>query len=245
MLQYPLSSQRVLIILSHWSIALFLLLTLTACAGGIGGRSSVAWREEVLLHDGKKVIVERSQTYGGRHEVGQSPPVKELTIAFKLPGSGQRITWTSEYAEDLGRTNFDLAALHVLNDTPYLVALPNLCLSYNKWGRPNPPYVFFKYEGKIWKRIALAEFPTEFKDTNMVINSLGEAEALKSQSLVSADWVKAVNAELRQPEYKTILREALPKEQMMAMCDERVLYKGYWLRPNDPMARKFVDQQQK
>jgi len=241
MLKYPLSSQRVLVILSHWSLALFLLVTLTACAGGIGGSASVAWREEVLLHDGKKIIVERSQTYGGRHEVGQSPPVKELTIAFKQPGSGQRITWTSEYAEDLGRTNFDIAALHVLNDTPYLVALPNLCLSYNKWGRPNPPYVFFKYEGNVWKRIALEELPTEFKDTNMVINNLGEAEALKSQSLVSAERVKELNAKLRQPEYKTILLKTFPQEQMTTMCAEMIHYKCGWISPIGDFGRKFMD----
>lgn len=187
-------------------LALLLLaaISLSACAGrfGIGGDS---WKEEVLLHDGQKIIVERYQTYGGRHEIGQSPPVKEFTIVFRLPGSGKRITWTSEYGA--GRTDFELAALHILNDTPYLVTLPNLCLSYNKWGRPNPPYVFFKYEDSVWKRIALSEFPTEFKNTNMVINNGGEAYALKTQPLVSAQQVKELNDKIRQPEYKSILRK--------------------------------------
>ncbi|MEK7412655.1 MAG: hypothetical protein AAB263_04985, partial [Planctomycetota bacterium] len=85
---------------------------------GFGGKS---WKEEVLLHDGSKIIVKRSQTRGGSHEIGQPPPVKEHTISFTLPNSSKTITWTSEYGEDVGRANFDLLAVHVLNGTPYIV----------------------------------------------------------------------------------------------------------------------------
>jgi len=56
---------------------------------GFGGDS---WKEEVLLHDGQKLIAERSQSYGGQHEIGQPPPIKEHTITFTLPGSDRRIT---------------------------------------------------------------------------------------------------------------------------------------------------------
>ena len=134
---------------------------------GFGGDS---WKEEVLLHDGQKIIVERSQSYGGWSEPGQSGPIKEHTIRFALPGSNKTITWISEYGEDLGRANFNLLAVHVLNGIPYVVASPNLCLSYNKWGRPNPPYVFFKHDGIAWQRIALEAFPAEFKTINVVLS---------------------------------------------------------------------------
>jgi len=174
---------------------------------GLFGSGVTSWKEEVLLHDGQRIIVERSQTYGGRHEVGQSVPVKEHVISFKMPGSSKAITWTSEYGEDLGRTNFKLVALHVVKETPYLVAVPNLCLAYNKWGRPNPPYVIFKHDGNKWDRIPLNELPAEFKDANLVINNQGEAEILTAQSLVTAEFVKKLNDELPQPEYKTILRK--------------------------------------
>jgi hypothetical protein len=219
-------------------------MTMSACAGssGIGGDT---WKEEVLLHDGQKMIVDRSQTYGGRHEVGQSVPVKEHSIKFKLPGSTKTITWTSEYGADLGRTNFDLVALHVLKDKPYLVTVPNLCLAYNKWGRPNPPYVIFKHEDNNWKRIPLNELPAEFKEVNLVVNNQGEAEILSAQSIVTAELVKKLNGELEQPEYKTILREPLPQTRINQMCEERVLYKGSWILPNDPIAREFIDRQKK
>lgn len=218
--------------------------SMSANAGwfGVGGTS---WKEEVLLHDGSKIMVERSQSYGGRHEIGQSPPVKEHTIIFTLPNSNKTIRWTSDYGEDLGRTNFNLLALHVLNGTPYLIVEPNLCLSYNKWGRPNPPYVFFKHDGKIWQRIQLAELPPEFKMINLIVNNGREEDiekAARRLGYVSVENVEQINSSLPQPEYKTILREALPKERINQMCEERVLYKGSWILPDDPIARKMIDQ---
>ena len=183
--------------------------SMSADAGlfGFGGDS---WKEEVLLHDGSKIIAKRSLSYGGRREIGQGAPIKEQDISFTLPNASQAITWKSEYSEDVGRANFNLLALHILNGTPYVVASPNLCLSYNKWGRPNPPYVFFKYDGKAWQRIPLSELPIEFKTLNVAIY-LGsqDVDLMVKEGLVSADTIKRRNGELTQPEYKTILREAL------------------------------------
>lgn len=190
-------------------LALGVSMSVDAGLFGFGGDS---WKEEVLLHDGSKVIVKRSQNYGGRHEIGQSSPVKEHTITFDLPNSGKTTSWTSEYGEDLGRTNFNLLALHILNGTPYLVVEPNLCLSYNKWGRPNPPYVIFKYDGKAWQRIPLPEFPAEFKTINLIVNNGREEDIERAASdlgYVSAEGVQKINSSLRQPEFKTILREEL------------------------------------
>jgi hypothetical protein len=209
---------------------------------GFGGDS---WKEEVLLHDGSKIIVKRSQSYGGRHEIGQSPPVKEQEVTFTLPAVGERVTWKSEYGEDVGRANFNLLALHILNNTPYIVASPNLCLSYNKWGRPNPPYVIFKYEDKEWHRIPLQELPVEFKNINLVINTEEHGKKFNSLGKISADEIKKVNGSLTQPEYHSILREPLPVAQINQMCEERVLYKGSWILPNDSIARKMIDQRTK
>lgn len=185
---------------------------------------SKSWKEEVQLHDGSKIIVERSQSYGGRHEVGQSSPIKEHTITFSLPNAGESITFKSEFSEDVGRANFNLLALHVLNGTPYLVTEPNLCLAYNKWGRPNPPYVIFKHDGKDWQRIPLSEFPTEFKNFNLIINNGREEDIDKlagKLGYVSAEDVQKINSSLTQPEYKTILREKI-ENAGGERCDEMV-----------------------
>ncbi|MFA6313687.1 MAG: hypothetical protein WCV99_23905 [Sterolibacterium sp.] len=226
--------------IANFGVFLMMGVSMSADAGlfGIGGTS---WKEEVLLHDGSKIVVKRSQSYGGRHEIGQTPPIKEQEITFTIPSSGERITWKSEYGEDVGRSNFILLALHILRNTPYIVANPNLCLSYNKWGRPNPPYVIFKYEGKEWKRIPLQELPVEFKDINLVVSTKAEEKTIADQSLVSAELVKKLNGSLDQPEYRSILREPLPKERINQMCMEMTLYKGYWIMPNDPAARAMVD----
>jgi hypothetical protein len=186
---------------------------------GLFGFGGISWKEEVLLHDGSKIIVERSQSYGGRHEIGQTPPIKDQEITFTVPGTRKTVTWKSEYSEDIGRANFKLLALHILDNTPYVVASPNLCLSYNKWGRSNPPYVFFKYEDKTWRRISLAEFPTEFKEINVVVSTKADENVITSQPIVSAESVKQINSSLEQAEYKTILREALkPRWDSLTGC---------------------------
>lgn len=212
------------------SFAIFIMLMMmgvspNACAGflGFGGDS---WKEEVLLHDGSRIIVKRSQSYGGRGEIGQGAPIKDYNISFTLPNSGKTVTWTSEYSEDVGRANLHPLALHVLKGTPYIVTEPNLCLSYNKWGRPNPPYVFFKYEGKQWQRITVQELPVEFKDTNLVNNTKDHAEQLVDSSVVTADAIKRFNSSLIQPEYKTILRD--PIQSAGQVCSEMIRVNDGW-----------------
>jgi hypothetical protein len=195
-------------------LTLGLVMGLSACMGvaGAAGTGGDSWQEEVLLHDGQKMVVERSQTYGGRHEVGQSVPAKEHTIRFKLPNSSNAVTWTSEYGEGLGRTNFNLLALHIKQGTPYLIVEPNLCLSYNKWGRPNPPYLIFKWEASTWSQINMAELPPEFNTINLIVNNSRIEEIQKSSQAtgyVPAEYVKVMNGRLPQPEYRSILRESI------------------------------------
>lgn len=232
------------------SLMIFMILTVeistSSCARflGVGGHS---WQEEVLLHDGSKIVIERTVERGGRHEVGQPPSIKEQTIVFTLPGSKTRMTWTSEYGEDIGRTNFVLLAVHVLNGTPYLVTEPNLCLSYNKWGRPNPPYVVFKYDGTAWQRIPLVDLPTEFSTLNVAISlDSGIVQKMVKRGLVPVEEIKKLNRSLPQPEYQTLLREPVKAGSPGSTnCEKRVLYKGQWILPNDPIAREFIDRQKK
>lgn len=223
--------------LKRWLMGISLMILgggMSAEAGlfGFGGDS---WEEEVLLHDGSKIIVKRSQSYGGRHEIGQTPPINEQDIAFTLPGTKRALTWKSEYSEDIGRANFNLLALHIANDTPYIVAEPNLCLAYNKWGRPNPPYVFFKYNGKKWQRIPLTEFPAAFKKINLVVSTKRHKDTLTAQPMVTAELVSELNGELEQREYKAILREPV-KGGGITSCEEMVRVKDGWVSPGGAKA---------
>ncbi|UVT17014.1 MAG: hypothetical protein H8K04_05525 [Nitrospira sp.] len=216
-----------------WPNRSLIIVILFAVVWGIGVRADAglfgfgrdSWQEEVLLHDGSKMVITRSQTYGGSHEIGQPSPIKEHTISFTLPGSSKRITWTSEYGDDLGRTNFYLLAVQVLNGTPYIVAEPNLCLSYNKWGRPNPPYVFFRYDSKAWQRIPLEDVPAEFQSINVALDILGrEVENLVRLGFVSSEQINRMNRHIVSPQYKSILREPM-KEHGQSQCGE-MIYAG-------------------
>lgn len=235
--------------MKRWAIAISIMIfggSMSACATGGSGTS---WKEEVLLHDGSTLIVERSFSRGGLHEPGQGSPIKEQDITFTMPGSGKTVTWQSEFSEDVGRSNFNLLALDILNGTPYIVAEPNLCLSYNKWGRPNPPYVSFKYDGQTWLRIPLAELPAEFKQPNVAI-TVDDADLFREidkQAVVSVAAIKTLNSRLTQPEYKTILRETIKGKNGISItdCEELIRYKGYWIMPNDPVARGMVDRKTK
>lgn len=208
---------------------------------GLFGLGGTSWKEEVLLHDGTKIMVERWHKRGGRHEISSGPPVKEQGIAFTLPDLGKTITWRDDYSEGVGSANFVPLALHILSGAPYLVAEPYGCIAYNKWGRPNPPYVMFRHDGKAWQRIWLAELPAQFKTINLVIGTSNAEKKLDALGTVSAAEIEKMNRDYRQPQYKTILREALPVERINQMCDELVLYKGAWVGPGDSIGKRMMD----
>lgn len=216
-----------------------------SASAGLFGFGGTSWKEEVLLHDGGKIIVERSIDRGGRHEIGQQPPVKVESMAFTLPATDERIIWKSEFSTDIGYADFQPLLLDVFQGVAYVVTSPVGCLSYNKWGRPNPPYVIFKYQDKAWQRIAMQELPAELSKPNLIISSPDNEVEKMGKRFVTAAMVQQANSDLTQTQFKTILREAVPKERINAMCMEMVPYKGSWVMPNDPIARRFIDQQQK
>jgi hypothetical protein len=168
-----------------------------------------SWKEEVLLHDGSKIIVNRTVERGGRHEIGQQPPYKEQSLTFIMPGTNQTIRWVDHYSEDLGSASFLPMAVDIYEGKVYLVADTMGCLAYNKWGRPNPPYVVFKYDGKDWQRVPLTALPDAIRSPNLIF-SMPDVEVEKSgKRFISSEMIKAITAHYPQPQYKTILREAL------------------------------------
>lgn len=204
--------------IKNWTLAISLLIMgggMSACA--VGG-SGTSWKEEVLLHDGSKIIVERSVERGGRHEIGQQSPIKKQSLDFILPNTNEGVTWKSQYSEDIGLADFQPLLLDMSKRTAYIVATLVGCLSYNKWGRPNPPYVVFKYDSKTWQRISLQELPTEIKTPNLIFSSPDNEVEKLGKRLVTVAMVQHANSDLTQPEYRTILREPLPKEKINEMC---------------------------
>lgn len=148
------------------SLVLTLGVSMNACA-----TSTFTWKEEVLLHDGRKIVVERSDTYDSSlpHEIGQGPPLAEHKTTFMIPGAHQQVTWKSNNRSMTDPEHLDLLVLDFVGEVPYVATAPNRSFAYIKWGRPNPPYVFFKYAGE-WKRVPLEEFPGELQ-INVIVPS--------------------------------------------------------------------------
>lgn len=206
--------------------------------------ATMNWKEEVVLHDGQVVVVERFYNLGGYPALDSHnrSPLDE-TITFALPGSNKKISWKTEYRNDLPEPNsLGVLLLDVVGGIPYIATSPAGCIAYNKWGRPNPPYVLFKYVHDEWKRISQEEFPAELVHANLM--SRPDSRGLKHYYTV--EQVKGQMSGRRVADYaKTILREALPQARINEMCEERVFYKGSWILPNDPVARKIIDQRKK
>ncbi len=213
------------------TISLILTLGVSMNAGaGLFGFGGTRWKEEVLLHDGSKIIVERSVERGGRHEIGQKPPYKEQSLSFTMPSSHQTIRWEDHYSEDIGTANFLPMLLDISDGVAYLVVSPMGCLSYNKWGRPNPPYVVFKHDDKDWQRVPLTELPDEIKTPNLIFSMPDIKVEESGKRFMSAEMIKAITAGYKQPEYKAILREAIKNAGQG--CPELVRIEGGWGSPS-------------
>ena len=195
------------------TIGLILILgvSMSACA-----TSTFTWKEEVQLHDGKKMIVDRSDTYDSsmRHEIGQGAQLAEHKTTFTIPGTKQTVIWKSDNRSFLDPDDFHLLALDFLDGVPYVATTTFGQIAYTKWGRPNPPYVFFKYDGKAWQRISLEEFPEIFK-INLIVTGLKKdnpkiAEADRKFGFVPAQIVEKINSEPgKSKEYYSIIRTPL------------------------------------
>jgi hypothetical protein len=159
-----------------------------------------------------------------------------------MPGTNTSITWKDEFSEDVGSSNLSLLALQILHGAPYIVASPYGCLAYNKWGRPDPPYVIFRYKDEKWERISIQELPGEFKNINLVVDTANNEGKLRALGLVTSERINEFNKWYRQIEYKTIVREPIKSgEGSLINCEKLVFYKGAWVGPGDSIGKRMRD----
>lgn len=170
---------------------LFSLFLLTACAGsGVGGSRS--WKEQVVLPDGREIIVERSHTLGNRFDrelsaINAPPGATAYVVTVPLP-DGRKVSWEAEHKDMIP------IAVTVEQGTAYLVATPFNCRSYARLGRPVPPFMVFKYEGTQWTRSTIDNLPQEIVEANLLIatDSLRAVNEI-DRGLVSAKAIKRLN----------------------------------------------------
>jgi hypothetical protein len=168
-------------------------------------------------------------------------PIKEQRLSWSMPGTNQTITWKDQFSQDVGSASLLPMLVDVQQGTAYVVANPMGCLAYNKWGRPNPPYVIFRYQNKEWTRIPLQELPVEIKTPN-IINSQPDVEAERiGKNPIPAEVIRKIVSGYFQPEFKSIMRGALSLAYINQMCEERVYYKGAWVGPGDSIGKRMMD----
>ena len=185
--------------------------------------TTFSWEEEVLLHDGKKIIVERKDTYDYRmnHEIGQGPPLAEHKTTFKVPDTNQKVVWKSNNRPSPDPDSLYLLVLDFLDGVPYVATSAATCVAYDKWNRPNPPYIFFKYVDG-WQHISLQEFPEKFK-INVIVTGRKKdnpkiSEADRKFGFVPAETVAAINKGPGRSKYSyTLFREPV---DLFMMCPE-------------------------
>jgi len=197
--------------------------SMNACASG-----GASWKEEVLLHDGSKITVERSFNLGGYPTIdSRERQALDETVTFALPGSGKKITWRTEFRDSVEEPNsLNLLILDIVSGIPYLASYPAGCIAYNKWKRPNPPYIFFKYVDNEWKRISLEEFPAKLSQTNVIV---GRPPTELAKPFYTVEGVKERNQGL-QEQYLTILRTEI--KSAGEGCPKLVRIKGGWASPD-------------
>lgn len=190
-------------------------------SGGTG------WKEEVKLHDGQVIVVERFYHLGGYPaiESHNRSPLDE-TLTFRLPGSDKEIVWKTEFNNGPELNSLGPMLLDVVEGIPYLATSPAGCIAYNKWGRPNPPYVLFKYENGAWQRIPLEAFPAALVHSNLM--SRPDSRILKPYYNVeqASEHMQGRNIA---SEARSILRETIP--DFWKSCPVMVSYgkKGGWI----------------
>lgn len=198
------------------------LIGLGGCASGRIAAHTMDWQEELLLHDGRIVIADRHYNLGGYSTPASTErSAVNQTVTFTLPGTNQRIVWQTDFRDTVPEPNsLNLLLFDVVNGIPYIATYPAGCIAYNKWQRPNPPYVLFKHEQGGWKRISMAEFPIELKKANV---SVGRPAAELLKPYYTVEGVNERNYYL-EPKYKAILREAIEKPE--GRCGQMV-YDGH------------------
>ncbi|MBK9350122.1 MAG: hypothetical protein IPN05_08000 [Sulfuritalea sp.] len=164
---------------------------LTGCAGVVGGGSR-SWKEQVILPDGRELIVERSHTLGNRFDrelsaINSPPGATAYVVTVPLP-DGRKVRWEGEHKEMIP------IAVAVEGSTAYVLASPFNCRSYSKLGRPVPLFIVFKHDGRQWMRTTIDEVPQWLVEANLLIATDSQRAINEfDKGIVTAKTVKRMN----------------------------------------------------
>ena len=185
---------------SLWALGFAALGTVSVCFG----KQTYRWQEEVLLHDGRVIVIDRSVRTGEVPvELGQSPGVSDFSVTFKT-SDGRPVSWEG------GRDRFVPMILDFIDGVPYVVAHGATGLVYAAEGCPRPPYFFFRWSAGEWMRISYEDFPKALRNANLTVDLLGRPpfnERIARGELVTREDVRVL-LRTANPEGKTVREDA-------------------------------------
>jgi len=179
--------------------ALFATFALSACFG----RATYHWKEEVLLHDGRVIVIERSVRTGEvRVELGQWPGESDYTLTFTT-ADDKAVRW------EPGKP-FRPRILDFSDGTPYVVARGNTGPDYEKHGCQKPPYFIFRWTDGRWQRIDYEQLPKDVRKMTLSASVTGDeaANAAVKRGRTTVEDVKQSHRWLP-PHYREV-REDVP-----------------------------------
>lgn len=154
---------------SGWLVLLAILAVIVVFGVQMCTPATYRWKEEVRLHDGRLIVVERTRVMSGSREPFRSATVGKWTLAFENPDKpGKKIAFEAHGGAAPMLLGF-------IGSVPYVVINPRRGDAQYFYKCPHPPYIFFRYDGE-WKRIELRDFPRELVARNLP-NDTPEYEA--------------------------------------------------------------------
>ncbi len=216
------------------TFALALMAASSSAFASFLGLGDPHWKEEVLLHDGRTIVVERQQSLGSRPTLdSRERRTQEELWTIPIPGTEKALTWKTGFRTPPESPSLMLMLVDFVEGIPYLATSPAGCIAYNHWGRPNPPYIFFRHDGKDWRRIAIEEFPSQLKEPNVIV---GRPDPNHRSGILTLDMVKQDNVGL-ELYHRVIAREPITKGDGNWNCPLMEHDgKGGWRNPSGPKA---------
>lgn len=180
----------------------------TACG------KTVHWKQEVLLQDGRVIIVERESEQTGKLFPQNIAMEKTQFLTFTNPDTGEKVSWRVP-------KGLKPYALDFESRIPYLILNAYTVADYNTWNCPNPPYLVYRYEGGSWMPISFEQLPAKFEKRNLVDMS-------KSFQRFSNDGLMTLNEQERFLKDLPIESRSISREKISPIghgCFDSTLYR--------------------
>lgn len=183
---------------SGWLVLLVVLVAIVIFGVQMCTPATYRWKEEVRLHDGRLIVVERSRTMSGPREPFRSATVGKWTLTFENPDKpGKKISLDVHGGADPMLLGF-------VQGIPFVAIQPGRGDARYFYNCPHPPYIFFRYDGE-WKRIELKEFPKELSLRNLPNHTdVYETMSGKGGVISSADLQKLIEIVKREDSVRII-----------------------------------------